>query len=170
MSTCDLPKNNVAGVIIGVDPGVSGAIAAISTLGNPIAVYDMPVISEGTKQQTSTHLAAAIFKKIAAEHNVLLVVLEHVTAMPKQGVTSSFNFGMNYGILRGVIGTLELPVTTIRPTIWKKFYQIGHDKDKARKLALDTWPTLAEKLKRKKDVDRAEAMLLANYGRLKLNH
>lgn len=167
MNNCDLPKNNVSGVIIGVDPGVNGAIAVISSNGSAISTVDMPSTAEGSgsKQQCNAYLLANVISAICKEHNVLLVVLEHVTAMPKQGVTSSFNFGMNYGIVKGVIGAFKLPVRLVRPSIWKKHYAIGRDKEIARQKAISRWPSMADRLRRKLDSDRAEALLIADFGR-----
>ena len=167
MSKCDLPKSNVSGVIIGIDPGATGAIAIVSLTGSALGTFDIPSTAEGSgsKQQCNAYLLADLFTSICKEHNVLLVVLEHVSAMPKQGVTSSFNFGMNYGIVKGVIGAFKLPLRLVRPSVWKKQASLGRDKELARQKAISQWPTMTDRLRRKLDADRAEALLIADFGR-----
>jgi crossover junction endodeoxyribonuclease RuvC len=89
--------------------------------------------------------------------------VEIVHAMPKQGVSSSFNFGMSYGVALGVIGALKIPVVHVSPTKWKKYFGLSADKEEARALAISKWPASLH-FRRKKDNGRAEAGLLALYG------
>ena len=141
---------------MGVDPGLSGAIAFFyPDHPNNIAVYDMPSIG---KEVNCAELTALI-NQYRPDH----AVVESVHAMPKQGVSSSFNFGMSYGMVRGVIAARGVPQQLVTPTKWKKYFNLTADKETSRRLAILTWPN-AEHFNRKKDDGRAEASLLALYG------
>lgn len=142
--------------IMGVDPGLSGALAFY----NPkfpqlIAAYDMPVIG---KEMNAAELFDIIdsFKPVAA-------IIEVVHAMPKQGVSSSFNFGMSYGVIRGVVGASKIRTHLVAPTKWKKYFSLSADKEASRAMAIRHWPD-SPHFRRKKDHGRAEAALLALYG------
>ncbi len=142
--------------IMGVDPGVSGAIAFYFPE-HParVAVYDMPSIG---KEINAPHLAELIH-----QYKPDVAFIEFVHAMPKQGVTSSFNFGMAYGMMRGVVAACGVPQQLVAPNKWKKHFNLNADKEMSRRLAILTWPE-AGKFDRKKDDGRAEAALLALYG------
>lgn len=142
--------------IMGVDPGLSGAIAFYyPSRPEIISVYDMPIIG---REVNCSELRALI-----NQHRPDYAVVESVHAMPKQGVTSSFNFGMSYGMVRGVISACGVPQTLVTPARWKKFHGLTADKEKSRHLAILMWPK-SEHFNRKKDDGRAEAALLAVYG------
>lgn len=144
--------------ILGVDPGQAGALAVLRTDGSIVAVGDMPVVDG--------HVNAVLVGHWLRDHgDVHLAVIENVHSMPRQGVASSFKFGKAAGIVEGVIGALGLPVEKPSPTAWKKAMRVTSDKETARKLAIELWPEHAELFARKKDADRAEACLLAEYGR-----
>jgi crossover junction endodeoxyribonuclease RuvC len=141
---------------MGVDPGISGAIAFYyPEHPDNVAVYDMPSIG---KEVNCAELTALI-----RQYRPDYAVVESVHAMPKQGVSSSFNFGMSYGMARGVIAACGVPQQLVAPTKWKKFFALTADKDTSRRLAILTWPG-SEHFNRKKDDGRAEAALLAVYG------
>lgn len=142
--------------IMGVDPGLSGAIAFYNPkFANLIAAYDLPVIG---KEINAAELFDIIdsFKPVAA-------IIESVHAMPKQGVSSSFNFGMSYGVVRGVVSASKIRTHLVAPTKWKKYFSLSSDKDASRALAIRYWPD-SPHFRRKKDHGRAEAALLALYG------
>ena len=142
--------------IMGVDPGVSGAVAFYyPDYPQRIAVYDMPSIG---KEVNCPELRALMM-----QYRPNLAVIESVHAMPKQGVSSSFNFGMSYGMVRGVIAACCVPQILVSPRKWKSFFSLTADKDVSRRLAILTWPE-SEYFNRKKDDGRAEAALLALYG------
>jgi len=152
-------------LFIGIDVGVSGAIAVIGEDG-PIEVMDMPVtIGTDNKLKVCPVLLGTYLEQWSAFNLVECVVIEHVASMPKQGITSAFNFGVSFGVCQGVVGSLKLPVRMVRPHVWKSHFGLkGKDKDYARTQAIQTWPKMADDLKRKKDCDRADALWLAKYA------
>ena len=92
------------------------------------------------------------------------VVVEHVTAMPGQGVTSMFNFGQSFGVIKGICSAMQLPVHFVRPSKWKKYFNlINSSKDASRSRAIEIFPKVSDKLKRKKDSNKADAILIASY-------
>lgn len=143
--------------ILGIDPGASGAIAFYFP-DHPelIAAEDVPLA--GGKIDAAT-LAARI-RQMKPD----LGIIEQVGPMPKQGVSSTFNFGAAYGAVLGVIGALAIPSHLVTPPRWKKHFRLSADKEEARALALRLWPARAELFARKRDHGRAEAALLALYG------
>lgn len=143
--------------ILGCDPGLSGA-AAFCFPSHPelIAVEDMPVVDGSIDVAT---LAARI-RQMSPD----LAIIERVSAMPKQGVASTFKFGASYGALLGVIGALGIPSQLVTAPKWKKHFSLDADKEKSRAMALRLWPARAESFERKKDHGRAEAALLARWG------
>ncbi len=144
---------------IGIDPGISGAIAKLNDNNSFIGVYDMPVMpGTGKRQQVN---AAELAKIIRLDGGIAFV--ERVSAMPKQGVSSMFSFGCSYGIVLGVLAALQIPVVLVTPQSWKKKAGIsGKDKDYARTLAQQLYPQA--ELGRKKDIGRADALLIARFG------
>lgn len=142
--------------VMGVDPGCSGAVAFFfPEHRSRVAVYDMPVIGK--------EINAAELSALMLQYKPDVAIVEAVHAMPRQGVSSSFNFGMAYGMARGVISALNVPTHLVSPTKWKKHYNLTSDKEKSRKLAILMWPS-TNLFNRKKDDGRAEAALLALYG------
>ena len=153
--------------IIGIDPGISGAICFFKD-GKIIDVIEMPTMSEGKKnkkQVNGNQLYNEIKLKLSnsSEENVAVVV-EHVTAMPGQGVTSMFNFGQSFGLIKGICSAMQLPIHFVRPTKWKKYYNLlNTSKDASRSRAIEIFPKVSEKLKRKKDSNKADAILIASF-------
>ena len=142
--------------VMGVDPGLSGAIAFYyPSHPNAISIYDMPAIG---KEVNCAELRALI-----KQYRPDIAIIESVHAMPKQGVSSSFNFGMSYGMVRGVIAACACPQFLVSPRKWKGTFNLTADKDQSRRLAILMWPE-AGHFNRKKDDGRAEAALLAVYG------
>lgn len=142
--------------IMGLDPGASGAVAFYyPEKAQLISAYDVPLVDKKIN-------AAALYDLIR-QYGPDLAVVEIVHAMPKQGVTSCFNFGMSYGVALGVIGALKIPTVHVSPTKWKKYYSLSADKEEARALAISKWPASLH-FRRKKDNGKAEAALLALYG------
>jgi len=147
--------------ILGVDPGISGAIAFYyPSHSGMISVYDMPSIG---KEVNCPELRALMH-----QYRPDFAIIESVHAMPKQGVSSSFNFGMSYGMVRGVIAACGIPQHLVSPRKWKTYFGLTADKDTSRRLAILTWPEAAH-FNRKKDDGRAEAALLALYGSKEIN-
>ena len=152
-------------IIIGIDPGVSGAISVLDDK-QVINVYDMPVMIDGKKNKKQVNGAQLTFllrEKINLKKEIVVVV-EHVTAMPGQGVTSMFNFGQSLGVIKGVCAALELPIYLIRPMKWKKHFDLlKTNKDASRTKVIQIYPSLSPQLSKKKDSNKADAILIGLY-------
>ena len=153
--------------IIGIDPGLSGGIAVLDDL-KIFDVYDMPIMSEGKKnknQLNSAQLVNIIKKNIISNGDTFLIV-EQVSAMPGQGVTSMFNFGQTFGSIKGICAALNLPIFFVRPAKWKKHFDlINSSKDASRTKVIEMYPSISPRLSKKKDVNKADAILIARYFR-----
>ena len=151
--------------IFGIDPGLSGAIAVLEN-DAVLDIIDLPVMSEGKKnkrQLNSAQLSQYISKNVE-NINKTSVVVEQVNAMPGQGVTSMFNFGQTFGAIKGISATLKLPIYFVRPSKWKKHFDlINSSKDASRTKAIEIYPSLAEKLSKKKDVNKSDAILIGRF-------
>ena len=151
--------------IIGIDPGLSGAIAVLEN-NKVIKIFDIPVMSEGkkNKRQLNSALLVNLLKENIQKDEDVTVVVEQVNAMPGQGVTSMFNFGQTFGALKGICASLGLPIFFVRPSKWKKHFDlINSQKDSSRTKAIEMYPSLSSELSRKKDVNKADAILIARY-------
>ena len=153
--------------IIGIDPGLSGGIAILDDL-KIFDIYDMPIMSEGKKnknQLNSAQLVNIIRKNLIPNGDTFLIV-EQVSAMPGQGVTSMFNFGQTFGSIKGICAALNLPIFFVRPTKWKKHFDlINSSKDASRTKVIEMYPSISPRLSKKKDVNKADAILIARYFR-----
>ena len=152
-------------IIIGIDPGISGAISVVENK-KILEVYDTPTMIDGkkNKRQINSAQVTNIIKERLNEDKEVVVVVEHVNAMPGQGVTSMFNFGQSFGVIKGICAALSLPIHFVRPTKWKKHFNlIKTNKDASRTKVIEVYPEISEKLKRKKDSNRADAILIALY-------
>ena len=151
--------------IIGIDPGLSGAIAVLVN-NKVVNIFDMPVMPEGKKnkrQLNSAQLVTLIKENIRSGEDISVVV-EQVNAMPGQGVTSMFNFGQTFGAIKGVCAALELPIFFVRPSKWKKHFDlINSSKDSSRTKVIEMYPTLSSQLAKKKDVNKSDAILIAKF-------
>ena len=151
--------------IIGIDPGLSGAIAILDDL-NISDIFDMPVMSKEKKnknQLNSAQLVNIIKKNILTDKETIVIV-EQVSAMPGQGVTSMFNFGQTFGAIKGICASLNLPIFFVRPAKWKKHFDlINSSKDASRTKVIEMYPSISERLSKKKDVNKADAILIARY-------
>ncbi len=154
-------------LIIGIDPGISGSICFFKD-GKILDVIEMPVMNEGKKnkkQVNGAQICNEISKKINSNPETKTrVVIEHVTAMPGQGVTSMFNFGQSFGIIKGICSAMRLPMFFVRPTKWKKYYNlINSEKDASRTRAIEIFPNFSSQLSKKKDSNKADAILIASF-------
>ena len=151
--------------IIGIDPGLSGAIAILEDK-KVFSVSDMPVMAEGkknTRQLNSAHLVNIIRENTNPKEDIAVVV-EQVNAMPGQGVTSMFNFGQTFGAIKGICAALGLPIFFVRPVKWKKHFNlINSSKDSSRTKVIEMYPSLSSQLAKKKDVNKSDAILIARY-------
>ena len=152
-------------IIIGIDPGISGAISVVENK-KILEVYDTPTMIDGkkNKRQINSAQVSSIIKERLNTGKEVVVVVEHVNAMPGQGVTSMFNFGQSFGVIKGICAALNLPIYFIRPTKWKKHFNlIKTNKDASRTKVIEAYPEISDKLHRKKDSNRADAILIALY-------
>ena len=154
-------------LIIGIDPGISGSICFFEN-GEIKDVIDMPTMTEGKKNKKQVN-GSQIFNEILErikdiEKKNIKVVIEQVSAMPGQGVTSMFNFGQSFGILKGICSAMQLPVYFVRPAKWKKYFSlINSEKDASRTKAIEIFPYFSANLSRKKDSNKADAILIASF-------
>ena len=151
--------------IIGIDPGLSGAIAILKD-SKVLNLFDMPVMSEGkkNKRQLNSAQLVNIIKKNTDKNDEIAVVVEQVNAMPGQGVTSMFNFGQTFGAIKGVCAALNLSIFFVRPSKWKKHFElINSSKDSSRTKAIEMYPSLSNQLSKKKDVNKSDAILIARF-------
>ena len=152
-------------IIIGIDPGVSGAIC-ILTDGKITEIYEMPTMIDGKKNKKQVNGAEVtnIINKELVNEKDINVVIEHVSAMPGQGVTSMFNFGQSFGVLKGICAALKLPVHFVRPVKWKKHFNlINTEKDASRTKVIEVFPYISSKISKKKDANKADAILIARF-------
>ena len=154
-------------LIIGIDPGISGSICFLED-GIIKDVIEMPTMIEGKKNKKQVN-GSQIFNEICLriktyEEKNIKVVVEQVSAMPGQGVTSMFNFGQSFGILKGICSAMQLPIYFVRPAKWKKYFNlINSEKDASRTRAIEIFPYFSSNLSKKKDSNKADAILIASY-------
>ena len=154
-------------LIIGIDPGISGSICFLDN-GKILDVIEMPIMTDGKKnkkQVNGSQVYNEIIKRIKQfEKNQIRVVIEHLSAMPGQGVTSMFNFGQSFGILKGICTAMQLPMYFVRPAKWKKYFNLlNSEKDASRTRAIEIFPYFSSQLSRKKDSNKADAILIASF-------
>ena len=154
-------------LVIGIDPGISGSICFFQD-GKIIDVVEMPTMTEEKKNKKQVN-GSQIYNEILERTKKLdkkdiKVVIEQVSAMPGQGVTSMFNFGQSYGILKGICSAMQLPMYFVRPAKWKKYFNlINSEKDASRTRAIEIFPYFSGQLSRKKDSNKADAILIASF-------
>ena len=154
-------------LIIGIDPGISGAICFFED-GEVKDIIDMPVMADGKKNKRQINGPQTYNEIYLRTKNFsnkdIFVVVEQVSAMPGQGVTSMFNFGQSFGVIKGICAALSVPIYFVRPSKWKKHFNlIKTNKDASRTKVIEVYPDIASKLHRKKDSNRADAILIALY-------
>ena len=154
-------------LIIGIDPGISGAICFFED-GQVIEIIDMPVMADGKKnkrQINGPQTYNEILKRINKfQKKDIIVIIEQVSAMPGQGVTSMFNFGQSFGVLKGICSAMQLSMFFVRPAKWKKYFGlIKTEKDASRTKVIEIFPYISSELSRKKDSNKADAVLIASF-------
>tara|TARA_B100001057_G_scaffold303674_1_gene303858 strand:- start:722 stop:1216 length:495 start_codon:yes stop_codon:yes gene_type:complete len=154
-------------LIIGIDPGISGSVCFFEN-GKILEVIEMPTMIDGKKnkkQVNGSQLYNEIIERIEKiDKKNIKVVIEQVSAMPGQGVTSMFNFGQSFGILKGICSAMQLPMYFIRPAKWKKYFNlINSEKDASRTRAIQIFPYFSAQLAKKKDANKADAILIASF-------
>ena len=154
-------------LIIGIDPGISGSICFFEN-GKIIDAIEMLTMKEGKKKQRQVN-GSQIFNEIKKrtkdhENQNVRVIIEQVSAMPGQGVTSMFNFGQSFGILKGICSAMQMPMYFVRPAKWKKYFNlINSEKDASRTRAIEMFPYFSSNLSKKKDSNKADAILIASF-------
>ena len=154
-------------LIIGIDPGISGSICFFED-GKIIDVVEMPSMTEGKKNKKQVN-GSQIYNEILSrikktEKQNIRVIIEQVSAMPGQGVTSMFNFGQSFGVLKGICSAMQLPMYFVRPAKWKKYFGlINSEKDASRTKAIEMFPYFSSQLSKKKDSNKADAILIASF-------
>ena len=145
-------------LILGVDPGKTGALAVWSPALGLVDVHDMP-------EATGAALGALVRELIAdyEPESFRLAVVEDVHSMPKQGVRSVWTFALGHGSVLGALGALHVPVQLVTPAVWKKAMGLSKDKNASRQRAIEVWPAEAARFARVKDDGRAEAALLTQW-------
>ena len=154
-------------LIIGIDPGISGSICFFKD-GEIKDVIDMPTMTEGKKnkkQVNGSQIVHEISKRIIdIDKKNIKVIIEQVSAMPGQGVTSMFNFGQSFGVIKGICSAMQLPMYFVRPAKWKKYFNlIKTEKEASRTKAIEIFPQISSKLSKKKDNNKADAILIASF-------
>jgi crossover junction endodeoxyribonuclease RuvC len=149
---------------IGIDPGLSGAIAIIST--ESLKIFDMPTMTverngKAKRQVSASELAEMLYLYSGRDCHVYV---EKVSAMAGQGVTSVFSFGRSFGMIEGILAAFKLPVTYVAPATWVKAVGRGQGKDASRARAMEIFPNNQSDFKRVKDDGRADAALIAYWG------
>ena len=151
--------------IIGIEQGLNGAIAVLQE--NKVKeIFDVPVMPEGkkNKRQLNSAQLVKLLKDIISDNKEVAVIVENVSAMPGQGVTSMFNFGQTFGAIKGICAALGLPIFFVRPAKWKKHFDlINSSKDASRTKAIEMYPSLSDQLSKKKDVNKSDAILIARF-------
>ena len=150
--------------VIGIDPGISGAIAVFDWYTKKLVeIIDMPTLEVESGKTKKRHISAVSLANYLVGFTDTHIVIEKVGAMPGQGVTSMFNFGRSAGIIEGVVAALEMPNTYVTPAAWTKAVGRAAGKDASRMRAMELFPSKAELFKRAKDDGRADACLIAHW-------
>ena len=154
-------------LIIGIDPGISGAICFFEN-GQVKEVINMPVMADGKKNKRQINGPQTYNEILKRINNYpikdIIVVIEQVSAMPGQGVTSMFNFGQSFGVIKGICSAMQLSMFFIRPAKWKKYFGlIKTEKDASRTKVIEIIPYISSELSRKKDSNKADAVLIASF-------
>ena len=154
-------------LIIAIDPGINGAICFFED-GEVKDVIEMPTMAEGKKNKRQVN-GRQMFNELTLrikEYNAknINVIVEQVSAMPGQGVTSMFNFGQSFGVIKGICAAMQLPIFFVRPAKWKKHFElINSQKDASRTKAIEKFPKISSILSKKKDSNKADAILIASF-------
>ena len=151
-------------MILGIDPGLSGAIAFYDTSNESVVVIDMPTVEVTRNGKNKREVSPALIADAVAGKGIVQAFVERVSAMPGQGVSSMFSFGRSVGVIEGVLAAYEIPVTLVTPQAWMKSMGVRAGKDGSRERAMQLFPQYADLFSRKKDDGRSDAVLIAKYG------
>lgn len=151
-------------LILGIDPGLSGALAFLDIANDAVVVMDMPTVEVVRNGKAKREVSAALVAEMVAGKGVTAAFVEKVSAMPGQGVSSMFSFGRSMGVVEGVLASYEIPTTLVTPQAWMKAMGVRAGKDGSRERAMQMFPQYASLFSRKKDNGRSDAILIAKYG------
>jgi hypothetical protein len=151
-------------IIVGADPGATGAFAKLDPVNYTVEIYDMPTFEIKTGAKKKTVLDHTGIGNILEDKRIFQLYVEEVNARVGEGVVSSFSFGARFGAILGACGGLKIPVTQVRPALWKSTLKVPAEKDAARYRASQLFPQCSKAWSRKKDDGRAEATLIAFYA------
>lgn len=151
-------------IVVGIDPGLSGAVAFYDTVEGTIEIADMPTVELSRNGKTKREVSAVLLSNVLTRHKVDAAFLERVNAMAGQGVTSVFSFGRSSGIVEGILAAYDIPTTLVTPHAWQKAVGQRAGKDGSRERAMQLFPAQADLFQRKKDDGRSDAALIAYYG------
>lgn len=151
--------------VLGIDPGNKGAIAVLSHRGELIEVWDMPTLEIKVGKATKTRISPELLtQELRNWDDVKVAYMEAVSSSPQMGVSSAFAFGEGFGIVKGVLAALGIPVVLVPPAKWKRDMGLNTSKDGSRAKAIAKWPSHAGEFKLVKHDGRAEAALIAAWG------
>ena len=154
-------------LIISIDPGINGAICFFEN-GEVKDVLEMPTMADGKKNKRQVN-GRQMYNELSFrikdyKTQNINVIVEQVSAMPGQGVTSMFNFGQSFGVIKGICAAMQLPIFFVRPMKWKKHFElINSQKDASRTKAIEMFPKISSILSKKKDSNKADAILIASF-------
>lgn len=151
-------------IILGIDPGLSGALAFLDTQTGDLIVQDMPTVTVMRNRKEKREVSPQLVSSMIAGRKVGAAFLEKVNAMAGQGVSSVFSFGRSAGIIEGVLAAYDIPTTLVTPQAWQKAMSVRAGKDGSRERAMQLFPAVSEMFQRKKDDGRSDAALIAKFG------
>jgi crossover junction endodeoxyribonuclease RuvC len=151
-------------MIVGIDPGAKGALAFFDPVAGTLDIVDMPTVQVKRGAKLKTEISAQMVAAIIRSRKPSVAVVERVSSMPGQGVSSVFAFGKAAGLLDGVLAALEIPITYVTPQVWQKAVNARTGKDGNRQRAAEIYPAYASSFSRVKDDGRADAALMAYWG------
>jgi crossover junction endodeoxyribonuclease RuvC len=151
-------------IILGIDPGLSGAVVFLDTSTRELDIYDMPTVEVTRNGKKKRELSAQLLSNIMSGHQVHGAFLERVNAMAGQGVSSVFSFGRSSGIVEGILAAYDIPTTLVTPQAWQKAMEVRGGKDGSRERAMQLFGAYSGMFARVKDDGRSDAALIAAYG------
>jgi crossover junction endodeoxyribonuclease RuvC len=156
--------NHIVMIALGIDPGIRGGLAVVSTdngVGVLLDAIDIPTVGGGAKERVDVMAVRDFIQR----HGPTFALIERAQAMPRQGSSSGFKYGRATGALETAVALCAIPLEIIEPTAWKRFWHLpAKDKERSRQCALEIFPVAHSLLARKRDHGRAEAALIALYG------
>ena len=151
-------------IVLGIDPGLSGALAFYDTVSEALVVMDMPTVEVTRNGKSKREVSPALVADMVAGKGIERAFMERVSAMPGQGVSSMFSFGRSSGVVEGVLAAYEIPTTLVTPQAWMKAMGVRAGKDGSRERAMQLFPQYSMTFSRKKDDGRSDAALIAKFG------